>query len=288
MNTTFNTLISAAQLHEIAQNRDVFIIDARHDLMNVDAGHAAYLSGHIAHAHFLHMDTDLSGLKTGSNGRHPLPEFAVLAQKLRGFGLNNASQVIVYDANNGMMAAREWWLLRHLGHEAVAVLDGGLAAWSAAGFGLEHDREANKITSGDFKTAPSLNRTVLADEILTDLQQPNRTFKIIDARAPERFSGQVEPIDPVGGHIPHAVNQFFMHNLNADLTFKTATDLREIWGKVIGTQAIETVVNQCGSGVTACHNILAQHIAGLSGAVLYAGSWSEWCSDSTRPVATGG
>lgn len=287
MNTApiFNTIISAAQLHELRQSHDVFLIDARHDLMNPDAGCAAHSHAHIPNAHFMHMDNDLSGIKTGSNGRHPLPDLTVLTQKLCDLGLNNNSQVVIYDANNGMMAARAWWLLRHLGHGAVAVLDGGLAAWESAGFAV-NDNMSSHVSSGSFKRSASLNTTVDADELMNDLAQTTRIFKVIDARAPERFSGQVEPIDPVGGHIPHAVNQFFMHNLTNDLTFKSPEALREIWLNVIGEHPIENTVNQCGSGVTACHNILAQHIAGIYGAALYAGSWSEWCSDAMRPVTT--
>lgn len=277
----YTTLISANELNALMTTPTKrLILDARHDLMNPDAGVTAYAQAHIPNAQFVHMDRDLSGEKTGQNGRHPLPKLEVLVEKLRQFGLDNDTQVIVYDEYNGMMAARAWWLLRHLGHAAVAVLDGGLAAWRTAGYTLNSETATN--TRGHFTTSSSLNRTVTADELMAHLN--DGTYRIIDARAPERFSGAVEPIDPVGGHIPHARNHCFVRNLNADLTFKDADTLRAEWLATLADTPIEQVVNQCGSGVTACHNMLAQHIAGLEGAALYAGSWSEWCSDEKRPV----
>ena len=276
----YTTLITPNELNALINaSKDLLILDTRHDLMNTEAG-AAYASAHIPNAHFMHMDTDLSGEKTGTNGRHPLPDIAAFADKLRTIGLNNDTQVVVYDENNGMMAARAWWLLRHIGHAHVAVLNGGLNAWRAANLPVTDALPSPQI--GDFTAKPSLNRTVTADELMAHLD--DGMFQVIDARAPERFSGAVEPIDPVGGHIPHARNHCFVRNLNADLTFKDAETLRAEWLATLADTPIEQVVNQCGSGVTACHNILAQHIAGLEGAALYAGSWSEWCSDAMRPV----
>lgn len=277
----YATIISANALHSlISSGKNLLILDARHDLMNPDAGAAAYTDAHIANAQFMHMDTDLSGQKTGINGRHPLPDLDTLAEKLRQYGMNNDTQVVIYDEHNSMMAARAWWLLRQLGHEAVAVLNGGLQAWRTAGYALTVERSPS--TRGNFSATAPLNRTVTADDIMTHLN--DGTYQIIDARAPERYSGAVEPIDPVGGHIPHAVNHFFMRNLNEDFSFKTADVLRSEWLETFGQNPIAHIVNQCGSGVTACHNILAQHVAGLAGAALYAGSWSEWCSDAGRPV----
>ena len=280
----YTAIVSTSVLNELISNHTPFIIDARHDLMDASAGRAAYAAGHIRGAHFLHLDEDLSGQKTGTNGRHPLPHQSILADKLIQLGLSHNQQVIVYDANNGMMAARAWWLLRELGHEAVAVLDGGMAEWQKQGYDVSTEMPPISST-GTFSAHPSLNTSVTANEILAQLDDDHYT--VIDARAPERYRGNVEPIDPVGGHIPHAINAFFMNNLNDDGTFKDAALLREQWQKIIGKKPLQQIVNQCGSGVTACHNILAQHIAGLKGAALYPGSWSEWCSDTSRPVATG-
>ena len=278
----FTTLINPTQLKDaMTRGDDVFIIDARHELTNVHAGRAAFDAGHIASAQFLHMDDDLSGLKTGLNGRHPLPDLAMLSETLTAMGLNQASQVVVYDASNSMMAARAWWLLRQLGHAAVCVLDGGLAAWLAAGFAVTAQTDAR--ADGDFARSEPLNQTIAADELLAHLD--DGSLVVIDARAPERYRGDVEPLDPVAGHIPHALNVCFMQNLNDDGTFKNASELRALWQNTLSAHEKNRIVNQCGSGVTACHNILAQHIAGFTDVSLYVGSWSEWCSDASRPVA---
>ncbi|TDR32141.1 sulfurtransferase [Hydromonas duriensis] len=277
----YTTLITPRELNVlINSNAPLLILDTRHDLMNTDAGTQAYAQAHIPNAFFMHMDTDLSGEKTGRNGRHPLPDLNLFAEKLRHIGLSHSTQVVVYDEHNGMMAARAWWLVRHLGHANVAVLNGGLNAWRSAELPVTDALPSPHI--GDFTAQASLNRTVSADDLMAHLN--DGVYQIIDARAPERFSGAVEPIDPVGGHIPHARNHCFVSNLNADLTFKDADTLRTEWLATLADTPIEQVVNQCGSGVTACHNMLAQHIAGLEGAALYAGSWSEWCSDEKRPV----
>lgn len=282
MSATYTTLISVQELALLlATQANVLVLDARHDLMKPDAGRDAYLQEHIPNAFFMHMDADLSGKKTGKNGRHPLPDLSELAQKVESIGLNNQTQVVVYDENNGMMAARAWWLLRHLGHEPIAVLDGGLNAWRLAKGELSSETAVPKSV-GELTMKPSLNRMVSADDIMQHLN--DGTLQVVDARAPERFSGAVEPIDPVGGHIPNAINHFFMRNLNDDMTFKSAEALRAEWLATVGDTPMSSVVNQCGSGVTACHNYLAQLHAGLEGAALYAGSWSEWCSDASRPV----
>ena len=274
----YTTLINPTQLQQLDAP---LILDVRHDLMNPDAGQSAYETNHITNAHFLHLDHDLSGEKTGHNGRHPLPTLETLATKLHSLGMNNDTQVVVYDAGNSMMAARAWWLLRQIGHEAVAVLDGGLAAWQRMNGALESGTNNKPLHQTDSLTIrPALDRTVTAEQLMAHLD--DGFSHIIDARAPERFSGEVEPIDPVGGHIPHAHNYFFMHNLNEDLTFKDAATLKQQWQTIF---THPNIVNQCGSGVTACHNILAQHIAGFDSGALYAGSWSEWCSDPQRPIA---
>lgn len=283
--THYTTLISATNLAErlAAAPGSILVFDCRFDLAAPDSGEAAYAQGHIPGAHYLHLDRDLSGVKTGTNGRHPLPERAALVAKLASFGLNEGQQVVAYDAHGGMYAARLWWLLRWLGHDSVALLDGGLQAWEAAGNPLE--TAAPPKTQGTFKAAAPLQVTIDAQAIERSIG--TRDHLLIDARAADRYRGENETIDPVGGHIPGALNHFFKNNLTAEGRFKTAHELREAFGTLIGATPADRIVLQCGSGVTACHNVLAMEIAGLHGAALYPGSWSEWSADPGRPVATG-
>lgn len=281
----FTTLISAAELADHLSSPDWVIVDCRHDLSNPNAGHAAYLAGHIPNAQFAHLDDDLAGDKVDVDGtfrgRHPLPERAAFIAALRRWGINDTTQVVAYDAHGGMFAARLWWMLRWVGHEAVAVLDGGLPAWIAA------DNEVTTVVSlarqGHLQDRRSLVSTVNADDLMRALTAS--AYTIIDARAPDRYRGENETLDPVGGHIPGAGNRFFKDNLQADGHFKTAEQLHEEFVALIDDPA--KAVMQCGSGVTACHNLLALEIAGLSGAALYPGSWSEWCADTARPIARG-
>jgi thiosulfate/3-mercaptopyruvate sulfurtransferase len=279
------TLVSAAELAQHLHDPRWVVIDCRHDLTAPDAGRAGYQAGHIPGAFFAHVDTDLSEKSAGAGkafrGRHPLPRKEAFVETLRRWGVNDDSQVIVYDAQGGMFAARLWWMLRWVGHEAVAVLDGGLPAWQAQGGALE-TTQANR-PAGTISLRPSLVKTVNADDILANLQEQKRI--VIDARAPDRFRGENETLDPIGGHIPGAKNRFFKDNLQADGRFKPAQQLREEFQTVI--DAPESAIMQCGSGVTACHNLLALEIADLKNAALYPGSWSEWCTDPARPVATG-
>lgn len=284
----FSTLISAAELANIKDQAKLVIVDCRHDLMDAAAGKNAYDAGHIAAAVFANLDQDLSGAKVGSDGqfkgRHPLPQTEDLIAALRRFGIDNDSQVLAYDAHGGMFAARLWWLLRSIGHEAVAVLDGGVAAWTALGHTLQ--TESSQPTFGKVEVRPALTRQVDVKQVLANLNaSAEHAFQVVDARAADRFRGENETIDPVGGHIPGAVNRFFKDNLEANGLFKTPQQLREEWLSKIGDS--QSAVMQCGSGVTACHNLLALEVAGLSGAALYPGSWSEWCADASRPVATG-
>jgi thiosulfate/3-mercaptopyruvate sulfurtransferase len=283
--THYTTLISATNLAErlAAAPGSVFVVDCRFDLAAPDAGEAVYAEGHIPGAHYLHLDRDLSGAKTGTNGRHPLPERAALVAKLAGIGLNEGQQVVAYDAHGGMYAARLWWLLRWLGHDSVALLDGGLQAWQAAGQPL--DKTVPPEAKGTFKAAAPLQVTIDAQAIERSIG--TRDLLLIDARAADRYRGENETLDPVGGHIPGSLNHFFKHNLSADGRFKTAHELREAFGTLVGGTAPDRIVLQCGSGVTACHNALALEIAGMHGAALYPGSWSEWSADPGRPVATG-
>lgn len=279
------TLISAADLAgHIADPRYV-IVDCRHDLMNPAAGRDAYAAGHIPGALFADMDHELSGAKRGADGvfrgRHPLPERAALAETLRSWGINQDTQVVAYDAHGGMFAARLWWLLRWLGHSAVAVLDGGLPAWQAAGHPVS--QAAPSPQRGNFVENASLVPQVDAATVLANIGSGGKT--VIDARAADRFRGENETMDPVGGHIPGAKNRFFKDNLDAEGRFKAPARLKADFSALVDDPS--RAIMQCGSGVTACHNLLAMEVAGLQGAALYPGSWSEWCADPARPVATG-
>lgn len=282
---TYTTLIDADALARHINDPDWVILDCRFDLANPELGHNAYEQGHIPNARYVHLDTDLSDKQPGPNGefrgRHPLPAREHFIEKLREWGVQNQSQVIAYDAQGGMFAARLWWMLRWCGHEAAAVLNGGLPAWQALNLPLSSESPAPSRGSVELKGP--LVKTVDAQILLANLQQP--AHPIVDARAPDRYRGENETLDPIGGHIPGAKNRFFRDNLQADGRFKSAEQLRAEFAEVISKP--EQAVMQCGSGVTACHNLLALEVAGLSGAALYPGSWSEWCADPSRPVAKG-
>ena len=283
MSTRFATLIDA---HELAACiDDCVVVDCRHDLFQPSKGAADYAESHLPGAFFLSLDRDLASAKgDGHSGRHPLPQRDVLAKRLASIGLSDQRQLVVYDTDNGSFAGRLWWLARWLGHEAVAVLDGGLRAWREAGFPLTTDLPAAPA-AGRLTLRTPLELPATVDMLLAD--QATRSFKIIDARAPERWRGDTEPLDPVGGHIPGALNRPLQLNLRPDARFKPAEVLRQEFEALLtGTPAAQ-VVHSCGSGVSACHNLLAMRHAGLSGARLYPGSWSEWCADPTRPVARG-
>ncbi|MBV8625308.1 MAG: sulfurtransferase [Herbaspirillum sp.] len=283
---TYQTLISAAELKARAQYPKLVIVDCRHDLVNPDAGRDAYAAGHLPSARFAHLDELLSGPKTDAagrfHGRHPLPDRQQFVQAMRALGISNDTQVVAYDGHGGMFAARLWWLLRWVGHADVAVLDGGVAAWQALGEPLSTETPP-AATPGNLQDLSALVKSVDAQTLLANLATP--TLQVVDARAPDRFRGENETMDAVGGHIPGAKNRFFKDNLQADGRFKDATQLRQEWLAIVGDP--QAAVMQCGSGVTACHNLLALEVAGLAGASLYPGSWSEWSSDPSRPVATG-
>jgi len=281
----YTTLIDAAALSQHLADDNWIILDCRHDLMNPAYGRDAFAAGHIQNAQFAGIDNDLSGAKQGPDGefrgRHPLPDRAALIETLRRFGINDDTQVVAYDAHGGMYAARLWWLLRWIGHEAVAVLDGGLAAWEAAGLPLVTPVAAR--AAGSITERKTLTQTVNVADVVANLATQART--VVDARANDRFRGENETIDPVGGHIPGAKNRFFKDNLQADGRFKPAEQLKQDFSPLFSSP--DQAIMQCGSGVTACHNLLAMEVAGLSGAALYPGSWSEWCASPTRPIATG-
>ncbi|XZG69307.1 sulfurtransferase [Chitinibacteraceae bacterium HSL-7] len=273
-------LISADHLARLLDQPDVRIVDCRHDLADVSAGARAYEQSHIAGALFMHLDDDLSSRKTGLNGRHPLPDAGALMDRLGALGIDTRTHVVAYDAAGGAMAARLWWLLGWLGHDRVQVLDGGWQGWQAADLPVERGAPVPVATS--YQGQPDASRVVTVDEVLANLE--SAAFTLVDARSPQRFGGEGETMDPVAGHIPGAYNRFFMDNLQ-DGRFKAAERLREEWLALAGGLALEHCVHQCGSGVTACHNQLALAVAGLPVGRLYAGSWSEWCSDPARPVA---
>ena len=279
---TYRTIISVAQLRERLGDPSVVIFDCRHDLMQPEKGTLAYKEAHVPGARFAHSDRDLSGAKNGRTGRHPLPDPAVLMAWLGANGVDATRQVVAYDYVGGASATRLWWMLRWLGHEAAAVLDGGWEAWTAAG--APATTELPVISKTTFTGAPRPMSVDVAF-VLSHLDDPGMT--VIDARAPERYRGETEPIDPVAGHIPGALNRLYKNNLDANGRFKSADALRAEFQALLAGRKPEQIVHQCGSGVSACHNILAMEIAGLPGSRLYPGSWSEWCADPGRPVARG-
>ena len=277
---SYTTLVSVTELAAHLDDSDWLVFDCRHDLGDTDMGRRAYAQSHIPGARFLHLDEDLSGSKTGKNGRHPLPAPEKFCARLAALAMTHDKQVVAYDAAGGCYAARLWWMLRWVGHTPVAVLDGGWDTWLAAGLPVSVKPPAP--TPGAF-SGIARDSAVDARYVLSQLEQPQ--VRVVDARSPERFRGENETLDPVGGHIPGALNRFFKKNLAADGRFKPATALRQEFSELLGAAPPARVVHQCGSGVTACHNLLAMEIAGLSGSKLYPGSWSEWCSDPQRPVA---
>ena len=279
----YRTLVSTADLAASLDDPLLVIVDVRHDLMQPDTwGEAQYRGGHIPGARFAHLDTDLSAPKTGTNGRHPLPSPAAAAATFGRLGIDGTKQVITYDQGAGMFAARLWWMLRWLGHDAVALLDGGFDKWRREGRPVTAEVLPARATRFDIR---GIGPTASAEDVLASLA--DRSLTLVDARAPERFRGETEPMDPVAGHIPGALNRPYAQNLAADGTWKPAAQLRSEFDALLAGTPPAQVVNHCGSGVTAGHNILAMEIAGLAGSRLYPGSWSEWIADPARPVARG-
>lgn len=277
------TLISAAELAALPPD-EMLLVDCRKDLADPAKGRRDYEAGHIPAAVYAELDTDLSDLSLQSQGlgRHPLPSAAAFSAVLGRWGWRPGLQVVAYDADNGALAAaRLWWLLRFAGERAVAVLDGGFAAWQAAGLPVETAVPQRAATTAALRFDPT--QVVLDHAALHAAPAP----LLLDARAAPRYRGDIEPLDPVAGHVPGALNRPFADNLAADGRFKPAAELRRDFLAVLGTRAPAGVVHMCGSGVTACHNLLAMEHAGLGGSRLYAPSWSGWVSDRARPVATG-
>ena len=277
----FNTLVSTGQL--ASHLSDWAIVDCRFDLHNESWGREQYLASHIPGAVYASLNDDLAGPRTGHNGRHPLPAIEAIATAFGRWGITSNTQVVAYDQDSGMYASRLWWLLRYAGHAAVAVLDGAWAAWT---------REGRPTRSGDERRVPvtfslssPLEQPVFIDEMAAVVG--HREGLLLDARAPERYEGRIEPIDRVPGHIPGAVNHFFKGNVTEQGLMLPPDTLRENFARVLEGKDPAQVIAYCGSGVTACHNLLAMEHAGLHGARLYPGSWSEWSSDESRPIETG-
>ena len=281
----FTALIDVVSLVEIMQLPSTVVLDCRFDLNAPEAGRQAYLAGHIPGARFADLNRDLSAPITAQSGRHPLPSPQIMTERFAALGIHNGSPVVIYDQANGTFAARAWWLLRWLGHYRVAVLDGGFKAWVEAG-GAVDMAEPPAPPATRFLTRVNGTANLSSAEVERALSDPSRL--LVDARAAERFWGTVEPLDTVAGHIPGALNHPYTTNIDpATGRFLPIELLRKRWRERLGAVEPNQVILMCGSGVTACHNLLAMEIAGLSGAKMYAGSWSEWIRDPERPVARG-
>ena len=276
----YSTTITAAQLTEQLHSPTLVVIDCRFSLTDPSAGAAAYSQGHLPGAHYAHLDHDLASPIAPTSGRHPLPDPQRLAQCLGSWGVNSSSQVVAYDDANGAVAARLWWLLRWLGHDNAAVLDGGLQSWRQLGGALT--TTASALTEQRFEPHQNDALWLTTDQLLTAMD--SQSILIMDARAAERYRGESEPIDPIAGHIPGAINRPFQRNLDSTGCFLIPDQLAQQFEQHISPTTPSNVIHMCGSGVTACHNLLAMEIAGLSGSRLYAGSWSEWIRDAHRPI----
>lgn len=269
----YTNIISTDELARHLEESGWLIFDCRFELSKPMAGEQAYAKAHIPGAQYVHLDRDLAAPPNGKNGRHPLPDPEHFRQKLESWGIDSNKQVVAYDDGSAVYASRFWWMLRWMGHEAAAVLDGGFNKW------LEEDRPVTaKI--------PAIPPTQFSGQAQNDLRKDLHWLKahlgqagvmVLDARSHDRFNGIGETLDPVGGHIPGALNRFFARNLDEQGCFKPAEELREEFQKLLGDTPPEQVIHSCGSGVSACNNLLAMEIAGLKGSLLYPGSWSEWC-----------
>lgn len=282
---SFETLISVDELLSIIATDNVVIFDARFNLADAEVGRRAYQENHLPGAVYVHLDEQLSSPVTQTLGRHPMPDMQALAKWLSAAGLSSDKQVVVYDDMGGAMASRCWWLIKLLGHKNVAVLDGGFPAWVNAG----HELDNTEPELGSDWLPPADLSVSVADQVVTTVQVEtnlvDKQFILVDARTPERYCGEQEPIDPVAGHIPGAMNRPLPCNLENGF-FKSASVLHSEWSELLQGRDVDSVVHMCGSGVTACHNLLAMEYAGLTGSKVYAGSWSEWIRDPDHPIAT--
>ena len=275
-------LIATDELAKHLDDPGWVVFDTRADLMDHAKGRRAYEAGHVPGAYFMDTENDLAGPKTGRNGRHPLPDLDEFAAKMNRCGVAPGVQVVVYDDLGGNFAVRLWWMLTWMGHEKVALLDGGFPLWQKEGRPITTDVPPPR--SGKFVPRPHLGDVVDAAFVGRFREDPS--IRVVDARNAERFAGLNETIDPVAGHIPGAINRFWQKNLLPDGRFKKPDQLRAEYSDLLGGTAPEGTVHMCGSGVTACHNMFAMALAGLPPGRLYAGSWSEWIADPSRPIAT--
>lgn len=283
-----SSLISVAELARLLADprSSILIYDCRFELANPQAGRRSYEHGHIPGAQYLDLNTDLSALDMSDQGRHPLPAPEVFANTIRSTGADDSTLIVAYDAADCMFAARLWWMLRWIGHDNVRVLDGGLQAWQVAGHEMDTRRPAAQTRGrSQLQIRPSLTAVVGYEQVLENIASKERL--VIDARSPDRYRGENETIDPIGGHIPGAGNRHFKDNLAANGLLKAPKQLRAEFSALLQDRAADKIVSQCGSGVTACHNLLAMEVAGLAGAALYPGSWSQWCNKPDAPIATG-
>ena len=274
----YTTLIQSQELYENLYNPEWIIVDSRYDLLDKPAGYKAYLEAHIPGAVYADLEQDLSGPPLTNKGRHPLPTSAKLSELFCSLGIDSEKQVIVYDSSSGAIASRLWWMLKYMGHEAVAVLDGGWQSWLSAHQAVMQGEEKNTSTIFHGEAHP---------EWIVSIDEVPLVSRMIDSREPPRYRGEVEPIDPIAGHIPGAVNHFWKANINEEGYYLEPRQLRQMMSEAYGSTAANEVVFYCGSGVTACQNILAVVHAGLPMPRLYAGSWSEWSSLPDNPVAKG-
>ena len=278
-------LIEAAQLkNNLASDKDILLFDTRFDLVNPKAGYESYLDGHIPSAVYVDVDHDLAAEKNGQNGRHPLPMIEQWVKTCANLGITKDSDIIIYDNQSCMYAVRMWWMLRATGHENVRLLNGGYASWLAAGFPSEktENQRPNTPAASSMTETTAYKDALLASDILNNLS--NKKFVVLDARSADRFRGENETLDPVGGHIPGAINRFFKQNLDTNGQFKSADVLAKEFADLLGETRSESIIHQCGSGITACHNMFAMELAGLKSSMIYPGSWSEWCADPARPI----
>jgi thiosulfate/3-mercaptopyruvate sulfurtransferase len=278
---SYQTLIEAGDLARLIEHDGVLVCDCRFDLSDLAAGRRAYREGHIPGAIHIDLEHDLSAAPNGTNGRHPLPDRVDFAARMAALGVRRDRLVVSYDTSGGYYASRLWWMLRWAGHGQVAVLDGGLEAWTAAGLPLMQGDEQARPGDLTASAAPDMPSIDVAG---VEANLDGGDLLVVDARTAARFHGEPHPLDTASGHIPGAANRFFQLNLTPEGRFKPAEELAREFSAVLGDTSSDQVVHQCGSGVTATHNLLAMEVAGLRGSRLYPGSWSEWTSDPTRPI----
>ncbi len=277
---SYTTILSAQELNTIINDDNVRVFDCRFSLKDPKGGVNSYKEGHLPRAQFADMDTQLSSAMSETSGRHPLPGADVFFAQLKAWGINKDTQVIAYDDISGAFAARLWWMMRWVGHENVAVLNGGMQQWAHQGYLLNQDEV--EFEEGNFTGSANMEWLVDVDTVRAELDANNIT--LIDARAADRFTGKDKNIDPVPGHVPGAYNLPFGGNLNKEGLFETTDTINQRFASIIQDQPLTNVVNMCGSGVTACHNLLAQAVAGMPPTKIFIGSWSQWIRDSSRPV----